>query len=413
MIKKFLLPLFLLFSLFSIAQQGTSSPYSFYGIGDVKFKGTAETRAMGGVSIFSDSIHLNLQNPASYSSLRYTTFTVAGTFTASKLTTRDEKENAQRTTVDYLALGVPLGKFGAAFGLVPYSSVGYRIHNDDLTTKRKYTGEGGLNRAFLGLGYQFTPRFSIGADINYNFGKIETNSVKSITDIQFGTAENNVSEMSGLGFNIGAMYNRKINNKFDFFSGITFSPQTNMSTTNVRNIYTAVVSGDFDPSPVDYSDPQTTKSNIKLPSKITMGAGIGQNKKWMFGTEVTLQESSKFGNRFNEGSNARFENSVKYSFGGYYIPNYSSFSNYFARMTYRGGFRYENTGLIVNNERIRDYAASGGLGFPLGGALSNLNITFELGRRGTAKALLIEENYMNFVISLSLNDRWFVKSRYN
>jgi hypothetical protein len=78
MIKKFILPFCFLFSLASLAQEGTSSPYSFYGIGDVKFKGTADNRAMGGLTIFQDSIHLNFQNPASYAALKLTTLSVGG-----------------------------------------------------------------------------------------------------------------------------------------------------------------------------------------------------------------------------------------------------------------------------------------------------------------------------------------------
>ena len=64
MIKKIAASLCLLLSLTAVAQEGTSSPYSFYGIGDIKFKGAVDTRSMGGVTVFPDSIHLNLQNPA-------------------------------------------------------------------------------------------------------------------------------------------------------------------------------------------------------------------------------------------------------------------------------------------------------------------------------------------------------------
>ena len=61
----------ILFSLFFAcltvkSQNNTSSPYSFYGIGSLDFKGTSESRAMGGVSVFNDSIHMNFRNPASY-----------------------------------------------------------------------------------------------------------------------------------------------------------------------------------------------------------------------------------------------------------------------------------------------------------------------------------------------------------
>ena len=47
----------MLLSLHTFAQEGTASPYSFYGIGEVKFKGTVDTRAMAGIGILNDSIH--------------------------------------------------------------------------------------------------------------------------------------------------------------------------------------------------------------------------------------------------------------------------------------------------------------------------------------------------------------------
>jgi hypothetical protein len=39
----------------------------------------------------------------------------------------------------------------------------------------------GLNKAFLGLGYQVSSNFSVGADAQYNFGKIETSSLEFIS----------------------------------------------------------------------------------------------------------------------------------------------------------------------------------------------------------------------------------------
>jgi hypothetical protein len=42
-------------------------------------------------------------------------------------------------------------------GLIPYSSVGYKIKYDaenDTENSRRFNGTGGLNKAFLGVGYQ-------------------------------------------------------------------------------------------------------------------------------------------------------------------------------------------------------------------------------------------------------------------
>jgi hypothetical protein len=60
--------------------------------------------------------------------------------------------------------------------------------------------------------------------VTYNFGRIETESIKYIGVSQNGSQENNISSMSGLDIKIGAMYNaRRITKKLDFYSGITYS----------------------------------------------------------------------------------------------------------------------------------------------------------------------------------------------
>lgn len=416
MIKKILISFCLFFSAISWAQEGTSSPYSFYGIGDVKFKGAVENRSMGGVSVFSDSIHVNLQNPASFSHLKFTTFTIGANYNNVKLKTETQSENATRTTIDYLVVAMPISKkFGAALGLLPFSSVGYKIENaneDTSQTSSRYFGEGGVNRFFGGLGYKITDNLSIGADINYNFGSISTNSIDFIPIVQYGTRELNSSRVNGVNFNFGMMYNRKITEKMTLFGSMAYSPESSLNIDNERNITTVLVAENFNFVPQEEGITQTSTSKLKLPSKFVFGVGIGEVRKWMIGTEFTMQQSSNFGNRFNDIDNVDYENSTKFSLGGYYIPNYNSFNKYLERVTYRAGFNYENTGLIINNESINNYGITFGLGLPLGGSFSNINVGFEFGKRGTTNAGLIEENYSNVHISLSLNDRWFVKRKY-
>ncbi|MCB0442514.1 MAG: outer membrane protein transport protein [Flavobacterium sp.] len=416
MIKKILIGFCLFFSAVTWSQEGTASPYSFYGIGDVKFKGAVENRSMGGVSVFNDSIHVNLQNPASFSHLKFTTFTVGANYNNVNLKTNSQSENATRTTIDYLVVAVPLSKkFGAALGLLPYSSVGYKIENvneDRTQISSRYFGEGGVNKFFGGLGYKFNENLSFGADLSYNFGNISTNSIEYIPEIQYGTRELNSSRVNGFSYNVGLMYNRKVTKKMTLFGSLSYSGKSNLTVDNERNINTVLVTNNFSIIPQEDGITQTSTSNLKLPSKFVFGAGIGEVRKWMVGTEISLQQSSNFGNRFNDIDNVAYENSTKFSLGGYFIPKYNSFNRYLERITYRAGFNYENTGLIINNESINNYGITFGLGLPLGGSFSNINIGFEYGKRGTTNAGLVEENYANVFISLSLSDRWFVKRKY-
>ena len=414
MIKKLSFAFFLFCSIITSAQQGTSSPYSFYGIGEVRFRGTVENRLMGGVSIFPDSLHVNILNPATYASLKMTTFTAGGTSSYTKFNSSQKNEKAQRSTLDYMAVGIPLKNAGFGFGLIPYSSVGYRIRNVNIDgTVNRYDGTGGVNKVFLGFGHKLTSNLSIGLDANYNFGRIETKNIQKIPEVQFGTQELNISELSGFNVNLSAIYQRKINQKLNVFGSLIYTPESKLQSKNSRIISSVLYSDFFDPQDVDQLDEIKNSYTINLPSKVTFGLGVGQNKKWMLGSEVTFQKNSRFGNRTQDISNVIYRDAVKYNLGGYYIPDASAFSNYLKKITYRGGFRYENTGMTINNQDLKDYALSAGLGLPLGGAFSNVNIGVEFGKRGTAKASLVEENYTNFLLSLSLNDRWFIKRKYD
>lgn len=409
MIKKIIISACLFLSLLSFAQEGSSSPYSFYGIGEVRFKGTSENRSMAGLSIASDSIHINLQNPASYSNLKLTTFSVGGTYNTTKQKTATQSGNARRTMLDYLAVGLPVGKFGVGFGLIPYSSVGYKISKpgDAVNNSKALQGSGGLNKVFLGLSYKFATNFNIGADVHYNFGEIQTREAELNSNLSNPSSEVSNAVLSGVNFKFGIMYQTKITNKTNLYSSFTYSPESTLASKNTREISNTI------DTPFTISD----NRSLKLPNKITLGTGVGQDRKWLLGAEVSLQNTGSLANFHNEISNpvyiVTYGKSSKYSLGGYYIPNYKSYTSYAKRITYRGGIKYEKTGLIVNSESINDIGLTLGIGMPLSGTFSNLNIGFELGKKGTTTANLIQENYANINIGFSINEKWFEKRKYN
>jgi hypothetical protein len=426
MIKHIIAGLCLLFSTVAFSQENNASPYSYYGIGDVKFKGTAENRSMGGLGILPDSIHVNLQNPASYSALKFTTFTIAATNSSTSFKTNEGSDRAGRTTLDYIAVAIPVKKLGFAFGLMPYSAVGYRVSAtsepdpvDGFARYREFDGSGGLNRVFGGASYQITKNFSFGADFQYFFGDIETTSLTAIPDaaMQYATRETNTSEYDGMSYNVGAMYHTRIKSKYEFYLSATYTPETKLNSLVNRNIATVSVSNSGAETVQDEVDITLSSDDLTLPSKFTAGTGFGQARKWFAGAEYTVQEANQLGARFDGITNTVFEKSQKMSVGGYYIPKFNSFTNYFSRITYRAGFKYEKTGLVINNQDINDYAFTFGLGIPLSSVVgslgsSNLNVGAEIGRRGTTASGLIQENYVNVFISLSLNDRWFTKRKY-
>jgi hypothetical protein len=399
MIKKSILIACLFLSLVSFAQEGTSSPYSFYGIGDIRFKGTAENRSMAGLAIAPDSIHINLQNPAGYSDLKLTSFALGATYNTTSQKTDSQSGSARRTALDYLAVGLPLGKLGMGFGLIPYSSVGYKIK----TTSKILDGSGGMNKVFLGFGYKLGENLSVGADAQYNFGKIITTSFVLDSNISNGTSAVNTAILSGINFNFGLMYQTKITKKMSLYSSVSYAPESTLVSQNAREI---IVSGD------NTNTQQDTRS-LKLPSKLSFGVGFGEIRKWLLGAEVNLQSTGNLVNFYNEVNNVVYGKGSKYTIGGYFIPNYKSYTSYAKRITYRGGLKYEKTGLVINSESINDMGLTLGIGMPLSGTFSNINFGFEYGKKGTTAAKLVQENYANLNIGFSLNEKWFEKRKFN
>ena len=154
-------------------------------------------------------------------------------------------------------------------------------------------------------------------------------------------------------------------------------------------------------------------SNFSLPSSVTVGLGIGEKNKWFLGGEFEQSETSNFFNNSFRTAGVQFIDSSSFRAGGFYIPNYNSITSYFERITYRAGFRYEELGLRISSQDINEFGISFGVGLPARRNISNLNLTFEYGQRGTTEANLVQENFFNVGISLSLNDVWFLKRKFN
>lgn len=437
MVKRFLGLFILLFTCqISIAQQGTSSPYSFLGIGDLKFNGTTENRSMGGISIYSDSIHINLQNPAAYGKLKFTTYTLGASYNQLRLESDQGEDKGSSTSLDYLAVAFPLSsKLGVGFGLVPFTSVGYSfegVAESGFASApykfAQYEGEGGLNSVFLSLGYKISKAFSVGGTVNYNFGTIENQNTEFLGDLNddglffrtlnYGTRSRDESRLSGLSYNLGAYYQTKFNEKLSLSTSLTFSPQSDLTSRNSRTLtalnITSVGGEIISPGQQEQVNlGNRAKTDLILPTRISFGAGIGERNKWFAGAEYTLQNNSDFGNGLTVIDNVNYENGSKIAAGGFYIPKYNSFTSYWERVTYRAGIRYEDTGMMIRNESINDFGITFGVGLPVARSISNVNLGVEFGRRGTLNSGLIQENYVNFQISLSLNDRWFIKRKYN
>jgi len=411
---------FLIFLLTSnlFAQNGASSPYSATGLGERNFNGTQATRHMGGLDVFTDSIHANLNNPASYGFLKLTTYSVGINYTNNNLASASESMRSDLAALDYLAVSIPTKRFSFGFGIVPYTSVGYRIESNsqrtDIDIFNRYEGSGGLNQAFLSVGIPLTSYFSIGSSINYNFGNLFYRTGQFVEGIDNGTFLVNESSLGGFSYQFSAQANIPINNKFNAQAMFSYQPNSSLDANNNRTFYTQSLSTDqlSDFIEIDLSPMGLEDTNVDLSQTTRIGAGFGKNKKWFVGVQRNLTKSANFSNRFFERENVSYRDAKKWTIGGYFIPNYASFTSFWSRVVYRVGIRSEQMSAVINNIPLTETGISFGLGLPLGG-LSNANIGLELSQRGQKDSGLVKETIVALRVGLSLNDIWFVKRKYN
>lgn len=428
MIKKIILGVALAGISNTYAQQGTASPYSYYGFGEKQFRGSNEIKSMGSLAVFSDSLHINTLNPASYAKLQATTFSLGASYKSTNLSNANSKEKTTSGSFDYLALAFPAGDFRVAVGIMPYSFVGYNIQNTSvnnigMTQANQFIGEGGLNRTFLGLSYKISKNLSIGVDGAYIFGDTETSATTFITNngegipLDRGTRYRYLNNYSGLAVNTALNYEQPLSKKMSLFATATFSPE--MKLKNDQEIVRATVKADSNLGFVEIDSNKQTDYDEKmlLPMNYSIGLGIGNHLKWFVGAEYTATQTSKYNNFYNY-SNTRYNDYMKIGLGGFYTPKYNSFENYFQKISYRAGINYENTGLVINNEEIKGYNANIGIGLPVPFSKtmmsnSNINIGFEYGQKGNTNMGLIKENYYGVHVGFSFSDVWFKRRKFN
>jgi hypothetical protein len=214
----------------AIAQE--NSPYSRYGIGLLKEQENIANRGMGGTSIADLSpILVNNLNPASYASLRLTTYQLGlegAMFTVRNETTSNRTGGAG---LSYMNVGVPLiqDKAGLSFGLLPFSRVKYNMQaNDSVPGISKvlndFFGGGSIQKAYIGAGYKYQG-FSLGANVGFVFGNYQNNSQATFVDtLQILTSDIvNRTIVRGITWEIGAIYELELPKDNFLNVGLTYA----------------------------------------------------------------------------------------------------------------------------------------------------------------------------------------------
>ena len=435
--------LFLLFSELLSGQTYTNSPYSRFGLGDLERIGFGRNAALGGISIgMRDPNYIDYINPASYAARDSMSFLFEFGLTgkSSKLATNDDLPNTVNDfNFSHLAIAFPISKkIGASFGIVPYSSMSYKISQQlregdpDYDTSigninYLFSGTGGIHHFFMGTAYKIGKNLSLGVNLSYLFGAIDRNRSITFLDsinlqIRPGIFSTRISEktiVGDLNLNFGIQYTAFIKNDLEFTIGGIFDYESKINAESdiYKENILSIAGGGMVKDTLEYTS--GVKKNIRLPQNMGVGFTFQKGKTFLIGADYYSQNWSE---ALFLGKTDSLVNSHSLHFGMEFTPKPNALRNYFNWIHYRIGGHYTNTYLQVNGEQLKDFGISFGLGIPISTIRPDLqtkmkrstfNFAVELGQRGTYDNNLIKEKYAILSFSLTLYDFWFIKRKFD
>jgi outer membrane protein W len=361
--------------------------------------------------------YINPANPASFSNITLTTFEAALVSKNTNYTSGAQSRTGSNTQFSHMAVAFPLSeKWGAGFGIRPYSSVGYDYSFSNSLNGNEITfieeGSGGLNEIFMSIGAEITKNISVGVSGKYLFGTIldDRRVVYGENSTNFfNTYDQRDLRVSDFVVDLGVQYYKEINKTHRIIVGLKASPIDELDAERsqlIRN-YT----GDVDVERFKDTAFFVENEKTKVPFSPIYGVGLAYEKKkhWILTFDYTQtginNNSSIQGVEFN-GSNQLMVGYEKYS-------NLSSFGSYFKQAGYRAGASYNSSLVTIDGEDIPEFGISFGMSLPLRKSFSTLNIGVELGRRGMDEKGLTQEDFFNLQFGVTINDKWFIQRKYD
>lgn len=411
--------------LFAQFNNNTTSPYSRFGLGDLQPYSFGRTAAMGGASLASrNNQQINMANPASYTSVDSLSFLfefgVFGKFSqySNDITTI----NASDINFRYFAMNFQITNWLAtSLGLTPYSDVGYNVEVTENVTNAGdvryfYFGEGSLSKAYLGLAVEPFPNVSVGANLNYMFGTLNRNAeVYFLEHADYYTIQKYEAIRMrdfNLNFGVQATVPLKEDKHLVLAAVLENQPKFTGFYSDLNSKYLTYTVGSNTNSDRDTLNFQNEeKSHIQLP--LSYGFGVSYVKENTLEVNLDYYHQAWSKAKFFGSVNPILTDLDKFAVGAEWIPDRFSIRSYLDRVAYRAGLKYEKSYLMLNNQQINDFGISFGVGLPVYRSNSTINISAELGKRGTKDNNLVLENYAKINLSVNLYDLWFIQRRFD
>ena len=407
----------------ALHSQTTYSPYSNFGFGNLSDARNPVLKAMGKSGYaYRDHTVINSLNPASYTAFDTLSFLfeASAEINTLSLATTAHRERSTYGGLGHIQLGFPIWKYiKMSAGLAPISNVGYNVENKIIDTivgnqTFKFMGKGGVNSVYGGLGFQLWD-LSIGANVSYLFGNIDKSQALLFADSAHYLNTKRLAQIavSAVMVDVGAQYYTKVADDLYLSIGAIYRPQLNLASKSSEVGYTYSISGSG--SEV-LKDTLFVKSNVDsiaqicFPQKIGGGFMLRKLNRYKIQANFDWTQWSKYEDITT--GKGTLVNSISASVGFEYAPRRATSSTYWKWVRYRVGAYYAQDNFIVNDSKINQFGMTFGMGLPIARSFSMVNLTLDVGNRGTKANNLIQETYINFTLGFSLYDTWFYRIKY-
>jgi hypothetical protein len=416
--------LFLILSSAAFSQKQVNSPYARFNLGNMEASASVKSLGMGGigVAVTSDNA-IFFSNPASYAAIDTNSFIfdIGIDYGIIKLIDGQKHFSSDDLNFDHLIMGFPIARgVGIAVGVVPFTNGYYKLAQSVLKTDPDYDplvgeytsihkGDGGFNNLFVGAGIRITKNISAGVNMRLLFGQINRSYQVVFSDYTnvYNTNATERIEMHGINFDYGLQYKAHLKKDYFLTAGFTGSTSKNYNTNYQLFAFKYTTYNTMDT--LSYVSDDSTKTY--LPGTYGVGLTFGKINKFTVGFDYLM---TRWSEAFIPGAGSYIADSRSLRFGLEYIPE--KYSNYslMRRIEYRAGWHFGNTYLVLNNEQIKEYGGSVGVGVPIRRTHSRANFYFDLTRMyGSGTSSGHKENFYMMGASLNFYDFWFIKKKYD
>ena len=406
----------------ALAQGGTKSPYSQFGLGVISDESQGMSRGMNGTGIgLRLPTEVNTLNPASYSGVDSLTmlFDASITLQTTNFKEGSVRENASMGNFEYVVGSFRAWKgVGVSFGLLPVTNVGYSYSSSSYLDQtngsivESYTGSGGLHQAFLGVGVKLLKPLSVGVNAGYLWGDIDRSMTSASSTYINSIKKSFAVSVQSYKLDLGLQWQQPLGKTDVLTLGATMGVGHKLGADpELSFVNTNTVSAISDTTTYRISN------GLELPMTYGVGLSLLHNQRLLVAVDAQLQKWGSLGfPSFQTGQGSfvlaqgLLRDRTRVSGGLDWLPNPMG-RHYLSHVHYRFGAAYTTPYYkIGGNDGPSEVSLSAGLGIPIANAYNNRSVLNISGQWVRSSATgLITENSFRINIGLTFNERWFAK----